>query len=133
VTRFLLDTNIISDVFKNPEGRAVAGLRAYRTEEIGTSLIVAGEIRYGLVKNRNMRGLERLEMFLGAITVWPLESAVDEAYAEFRHAAARSGVGIGANDLWIAAHAAVLSATLVTNDRAFGDIPGLTVENWLRP
>lgn len=133
MTRYLLDTNIISDVFRNPDGHAVAGLRARRNEEIGTSLIVAGEIRFGLVNNRNLRGLERLDLFLRSIMVWPLEGAADEAYAELRSAAARSGIGIGANDLWIAAHAAVLGATLVTDDRAFGGLPGLTVENWLRP
>lgn len=133
MNRYLLDTNIISDVFRNPDGRAVAGLRARFDEEIGTSLIVAGEIRFGLVNNRNMRGLERLELFLGSIVVWPLEGAADEAYAELRSAATRTGVGIGANDLWIAAHAVVLGATLVTDDRAFAELPGLTVENWLRP
>ena len=39
---------------------------------------------------------------------------------------------IGQNDLWIAAHARTLNATLVTaNEREFRRVEGLAVENWL--
>jgi tRNA(fMet)-specific endonuclease VapC len=40
---------------------------------------------------------------------------------------------IGANDLFIAAHALTLNAVLVTDDTAeFSRVDGLMVENWLR-
>jgi predicted nucleic acid-binding protein len=39
---------------------------------------------------------------------------------------------MGANDMWIAAHSLWLDAILVTDDRRFGSVPGLNVENWLR-
>jgi tRNA(fMet)-specific endonuclease VapC len=40
---------------------------------------------------------------------------------------------IGANDLFIAAHALSLALTLVTNNtREFGRIPNLAIENWTR-
>lgn len=44
----------------------------------------------------------------------------------------RKGTPIGANDLWIAAHALSLGLTLVTrNAREFSRVEGLRVEHWL--
>jgi len=44
----------------------------------------------------------------------------------------RSGTRIGALDMLIAAQAAALDATVVTNSgREFRRVPGLRVENWL--
>jgi tRNA(fMet)-specific endonuclease VapC len=41
---------------------------------------------------------------------------------------------IGANDLLIAAEAVALGLTLFTdNEREFGRVAGLAIENWLRP
>jgi Predicted nucleic acid-binding protein, contains PIN domain len=42
----------------------------------------------------------------------------------------RRGVGLGAFDLMIAAHALALDAVLVSNDRAFAQVPGLKLDNW---
>jgi tRNA(fMet)-specific endonuclease VapC len=40
---------------------------------------------------------------------------------------------IGPNDLWIAAHALALGATLVTNnERDFRRVEGLKIENWAK-
>ncbi|NDV87120.1 PIN domain-containing protein [Aurantimonas aggregata] len=132
MTRFLLDTNIISDVFRNPGGRVDNALRERQNAGIGTSLIVVGEILYGLKKNQNMRGLQRFEVFMRSISVWALEPPVATIYGEVRNACERMGKSVGPNDLWIAAHAVALDATLVTDDRAFEHISALTVENWLR-
>jgi tRNA(fMet)-specific endonuclease VapC len=46
----------------------------------------------------------------------------------------KAGTPIGPNHLLIAAHARALDLVLVTdNEREFSRVPGLTVENWLRP
>ena len=64
----------------------------------------------------------------------PLEIGVDRTYAELRHALESSGQLIGANDLFIAAHALEQDATLVTDNVAeFQRVPGLRIENWVRP
>ena len=132
MTRYLLDTNIISDLFRNPGGKVDQALRARIGEEIGTSLIVRGEILFGLKKNNNVRGLHRFEMLLDSITVWPLEEPAEDRYAALRVDMERHGHEIGANDLWIAAQSLALDAIVVTDDRAFQRLPGLKVENWLR-
>ena len=55
-----------------------------------------------------------------------------EHYAAIRSDLERRGLIIGANDMWIAAHALALNLTLVTNNiREFNRIPGLNVENWV--
>ena len=62
-----------------------------------------------------------------------LEAPVDAIYGDLRADLERRGIGIGANDLWIAAHTLSLGLTLVTaNQREFARVPGLTIENWLR-
>ncbi|VVH64881.1 VapC toxin protein, partial [uncultured Gammaproteobacteria bacterium] len=39
---------------------------------------------------------------------------------------------IGNNDLWIAAHACSLGATLISNNlKEFERVPGLKTENWV--
>jgi len=55
-------------------------------------------------------------------------------YAEIRADLKRRGVMIGANDLFIAAHALALGLTLVTNNTAeFERVPNLRLENWTLP
>lgn len=132
MTRYLLDTNVISDAIRNPGGAVDAALRRHAADEIGTSLIVHGEMTFGLRRNQNMRGRMRLEVFLQAIEIWPLEAPVAETYGELRARLEREGRPMGANDLWIAAHAVALDATLVTDDQAFSQVAGLKTENWLR-
>lgn len=132
MTRYLLDTNIISDLFRNPGGAIDRALRSRSGHEIGTSLVVKGEILFGLKKNNSLRGLRQFEVFLQSIMVWPVEEPVEDHYSNLRAAVERRGDPMGANDLWIAAHALALGAVVVTDDRAFRRMPGLKVENWLR-
>lgn len=57
---------------------------------------------------------------------------MDWEYGEIRTGLEDAGTPIGANDLWIAAHARHVGATVVTaNTREFSRVPGLSVENWL--
>lgn len=132
MTRYLLDTNIISDLFRNPGGAIDRALRAREGQEIGTSLIVKGEILFGLKKNNNLRGIRHLELLLESIRVWPLEEPTEDRYAVLRTQMERSGDQVGANDLWIAAQALAIDAIVVSDDRAFQRMPGLKVENWMR-
>jgi tRNA(fMet)-specific endonuclease VapC len=65
--------------------------------------------------------------------VLPLEAPVDVVYGALRARMEEVGQPIGANDLFVAAHALALRCTLVTdNEREFSRIKALPVENWLR-
>lgn len=131
--RFLLDTNIVSDLVRQPQGRVAAKLAEVGEDAIATSIIVAAELRYGAGKKASPRLTRQLEAVLGAIEILPLEAPADARYGELRAALERAGTPIGANDLLIAAHALALDMVLVTdNMREFERVVGLRVENWLR-
>lgn len=130
--RYLLDTNIISDLIRNPQGRAAQRLRHVGEDAVCTSVVAAGELRYGAAKKGSAALLRRVEDFLAGVDVAPLDAPTDAKYGAIRAELEAAGEPIGANDLWIAAHACALGVILVTaNEREFRRVKGLAVENWL--
>jgi tRNA(fMet)-specific endonuclease VapC len=131
--RFLLDTNIVSDLMRHPHGKISDRISEVGEDDVCTSIVVAAELRYGSTRKNSARLTSQLEAVLGALEVLPLEAPVDAVYGAIRADLERNGQPIGANDLLIAAHALALDLTLVTdNGREFSRIDGLRVENWLR-
>ncbi len=131
--RYLLDTNIISDLIRDPHGIVNQRIGAVAENAVCTSIIVASELRYGAAKKGSARLSAQLEAVLGAMDVLALEPPCDETYGQIRAALERRGMLIGPNDLLIAAHALSLGCILVTdNEGEFRRVEGLTVENWLR-
>ena len=129
---YLLDTNVISDLVRNPTGSAAAALDRVGDDNVFTSIIVAGELRFGARNKGSARMTERVEKALKRIRVVSLEEPADRRYAEIRHELLRRGLPIGANDFLIAAHALATDSILVTaNQREFSRVPGLRTENWL--
>ncbi len=97
-------------------------------ETICTSLIVAAELRFGALKKGSKRLSAQLEAVMAALDILPLESPVDERYAELRMVLEGAGTPIGSNDMLIAAHTLALGLTLVTaNEGEFRRVPGLAV------
>lgn len=130
--RFLLDTNIISAMMRSPLGEVSRRIAEVGEDSICTSIVVAAELRFGAVKSANPALIERVELILSAIDTLPFEPPADRHYAQIRHDLGQQGQLIGPNDLLIAAHALALELTVVTaNEREFGRVPGLKVENWL--
>jgi tRNA(fMet)-specific endonuclease VapC len=129
---YLLDTNIISDIIRNPTGSAARHIEQIDPKDICTSIVVAAELRYGCAKSGSARLLAKVQALLETIPVLPLDVPVDSAYGGIRAALEAAGQTIGLNDLLIGAHAHALGLTLVTaNMGEFNRIPGLAVENWL--
>ncbi len=132
--RYLLDTNIISALEKAPDGPLLSRITVAGIDNIVTSIIVAGEMRFGIMKAQTEEQRKGLETLIGTISVLPLEAPVEREYGRIRADLERLGTPIGGNDLWIAAHAFALDLTLVTdNVSEFSRVAGLRVENWLRP
>lgn len=129
--RYLLDTNILSDIVRNPRGTAAARF-ANEFQYVCTSVICSAELRYGLAKRPSVKFAAGVIATLETIPVMSFEPDADQHYADLRAALERSGELISANDMWIAAHALALDCTLVTgNEREFRRVPGLRLENWL--
>ena len=133
MSRYLLDTNIVSDLVRNPAGRAAVHISRIGEEAVCTSIVVAAELRYGAAKKDSRRLSTQLKAILETLEILPLEQPVDNVYAALRVNLKKRGTIIGANDLLIAAHTMALGYTLVTdNEREFSRIASLTIENWLR-
>jgi tRNA(fMet)-specific endonuclease VapC len=131
--RFLLDTNIVSDLVRHPRGTISDRIAEVGEEHVCTSIIVAAELHFGATRKNSSRLTAQLEAVLGAIDVLPLEAPVDAVYGAIRARLERTGRPIGANDLLIAAHALTLGHAVVTdNEREFLRIDDLRVENWLK-
>ena len=131
--RYLLDTNVVSELVRNPRGQVTRRIREVGEAQVCTSIIVAAELRYGAAKKGSPRLAARLETVLGALEVLPFESPADAAYGELRARLEQTGRPIGGNDLLIAAQAVALGYTVVTdNEREFARIDDLRCENWLR-
>ena len=131
--RYLLDTNIVSAMVRDPHGRIAQRIRAVGENNVCTSVVVAAELRYGVTKKGSARLAAQLEAVLTALDVLALETPVDSIYGEVRTQLERTGQPIGGNDLLIAAHALSLECTVVTdNEREFRRVEGLSVDNWLR-
>jgi tRNA(fMet)-specific endonuclease VapC len=130
--RYLLDTNILSDLIKHPSGTVACRIAAVGETAVCTSIVVACELRYGAAKKGSPALSGKIGQLLEAIEVLPLEDDSDRKYGEIRAALENAGTPIGANDYLIAAHALSLGFTLVTdNVGEFSGISGLKVENWL--
>jgi tRNA(fMet)-specific endonuclease VapC len=132
--RYLLDTNVVSDLVRHPQGRISKRIRAVGEAQICTSIIVAAELRYGATKKGSPRLATQLEAVLGALDILPFEVPADTAYGVIRTRLEQIGRPIGGNDLLIAAQAVALGYTIVTdNEGEFARIDGLLHENWLKP
>jgi tRNA(fMet)-specific endonuclease VapC len=130
---YLLDTNTLSDLIRQPQGRVADRIEAVGEENVLTSVIVACELRYGAAKRGSRRLTKQVEAVLGALAIRSLESDVEGIYATIRVALEKKGTPIGAHDMLIAAHARAIDAVCVTDNVAeFKRVPSLRVENWLR-
>lgn len=130
--RYLLDTNILSALIREPQGRVakLLGQRGY--DRVCTSLIVAAELRFGALKRGSSALTKKVNDLLAALPILPVEAGVDAIYARIRLALERAGTPIGPNDLLIAAQALDQERILVTDNlNEFHRVPDLQVENWL--
>jgi tRNA(fMet)-specific endonuclease VapC len=131
--RYLLDTNVVSDLVRRPQGPVAERIRRTGEASVCTSILVAAELRFGAEKKGSARLIAQVEAVLGVFDVLPLEAPADAVYGTLRVRLERMGQPIGGNDLLIAAQTVALGYTLVTdNEREFTRIAELPVENWLR-
>lgn len=134
---WLLDTNILSKVMKQPDGALGQRLRQVSDQYPGalvTSIINECELCFGAARVNSVALSGKIFNLLQLIPAQPLTADVAGHYATIRTHLERQGTPIGPNDTLIAAHALALGCTLVTdNETEFRRVPGLKVENWLAP
>lgn len=131
--RYSLDTNIVSDLIRRPRGTVRNRLHEIGLQTVCVSTVVAGELRFGALNGGSNERRARVDAVLNLLAVAPVQPFAASAYGAIRDQLQRQGTPIGANDLWIAAHALAEGLVLVTDDEAeFSRVGGLEIENWLR-
>ena len=129
---FMLDTNICIYAIKEKPQKVIDRVRALRMSDLGISSIVLSELEYGAEKSSNpVQNRVALMQFLAGIDIAGYDAAAARHYGEIRTYLESNGQIIGAMDMLVAAHARSLGVTLVTNnEKEFGRVPGLKIENW---
>ena len=125
----MLDTNIVSHLFKK-HPQVVTRMAGLLPEEVCISSITEAELRYGADKKQSNALKETILSFLDTITICDWDSEAAATYGELRAAMEKKGKVMGDLDQLIAAHAISRGTTVVTNDRAFGMVQDLIVEDW---
>lgn len=129
----MLDTNIISDLLRNPGGSAAKRIADVGPDAICVSIITAAELRYGCARKGSAKLSAHVEAILDSVQVLAFDVPSDAEYGGIRADLEAAGKPIGPNDLLIAAHACAAGAILVTdNTGEFSRVRGLRVENWIR-
>jgi tRNA(fMet)-specific endonuclease VapC len=132
--QFLLDTNIASYAIKGNVPRVRERLLKIPVSEVGISVVTEAELRFGVARLPQAARLAlAVEEFLLRVEVLPWNSAAARHYANLRTALEQHGEPMGNLDLMIAAQALAAGVILVSNDRVFRRVKGLTVEDWSRP
>ena len=132
---YMLDTDISSYIMKRSHPVVLRRLQSVEVSEVSISAITKSELLYGVeVSPQRQRDEVAIRAFLRHVQVldFSAEAALD--YARIRADLKLRGLLIGANDLFIAAHALSLGLILVTNNTGeFGRVKGLKLENWAEP
>lgn len=133
--KYMLDTNICIYLAKNKSKAISIKLKKLNLGQVGISVITFGELCYGVEKSQHVeRSLENLNSIVSLILPIQMSSNVASYYGKIRADLSSKGKTIGANDLWIAAHALDLGVTLVTNNtKELKRVDGLSLENWAVP
>lgn len=134
MTLWLLDTNTVSFAVHQKSAALDKRLARLGPNPLCVSAISYGEVRFGLAQKPEARRLARnINDFFSEVRVLPWTEVTAETYGTLRAAMKRAGRSLAPLDMLIAAHALEAGATLVSNDSAFRNVPGLTVEDWTRP
>ena len=132
--RYMLDTDTCSYIMKRSSQPVMKRLRAVPVTSVCISVITKSELLYVEVSPRHMQDATALQAFLPHVEVLEFPDDAATHYAQIRADLKKRGQMIGANELFIAAHARSLGLRLVTNNVAeFSRVKGLTLENWTVP
>ncbi|MFZ0285539.1 MAG: type II toxin-antitoxin system VapC family toxin [Terriglobales bacterium] len=131
--RYMLDTDTCSYIMKRSNDAVVQRLRKVPVSEVCMSVITKSELLFGVeLSPRRRQDESALDAFLRYVEVLDFPDIASVHYAKIRAGLKTRGTMIGANDLFIAAHARSLGLTLVTNNtREFARVPKLAIENWI--
>lgn len=129
----LLDTDTCIAILRGNE--EVIARRAVEPDTVNTTWVTAAELYFGAAKsvapdeNRVL-----VDAFLDSMEVLSPGLGAAQAFGHAKALLQRAGTPLADADLMIAGIAIAEGATVVTgNRRHFGRIPGVQLEDWIRP
>ena len=124
----ILDTNGLSAV---AEGEAALEPILRKVAQIALPVIVLGEYRYGISQSRHRLHYERwLAEYLPLFRILDIEERTTISYSIIRTELKKAGTPIPSNDVWIAALCRQYSLPLLSRDRHFDAVSGITRFDW---
>lgn len=124
----ILDTNGLSAM---AEGESALESTLRKAAEIYVPVIVLGEYRYGISQSRKRAHYERwLVQYLPAFRVLEIDERTTISYSAVRTELKKAGTPIPSNDVWIAALCRQHSLPLLSRDRHFDAVSGITRLSW---
>jgi len=130
--RYMLDTDICSYIMKRSNKPVLRRLARTPVSEVCISVVTKAELLFGVeISPQRHQDEAALGAFLSYVAILDFPDQASLHYAQIRADLKTRGAMIGANDLFIAAHARSLGLTLVTNNtREFGRVRNLAIDNW---
>jgi len=124
----ILDTNGLS-AFAEGNGALEPILRT--AAQVAIPVIVLGEYRYGISQSRHRSHYQRwLDEYLPEFRILDIDERTAISYNAIRAELKKAGTPIPANDVWIAAVCRQHSLPLISRDRHFDAVPGITRLAW---
>lgn len=124
----ILDTNGLSAL--------VDGDQAFKSilrqaTDLAIPVIVLGEFRYGISQSRHRTFYERwLAEYLRKFRTLDIDEGTTIPYGAIRAELKRAGTPIPVNDVWISALCRQHSMPLISRDRNFDAVSGITRVSW---
>ena len=133
---YLLDTNIVSELFRPaPDERVISAFRTY-DGMMAIPAVVWHELLYGLARLPDGQRKRRIragiyDVVAPSLPVLPYTETAAALHADMRATAEAMGASLAYVDGMVAATARSNNLLLVTRNTAHFDcVPGLPVENW---
>lgn len=133
MTRYLLDTNMVSYALKGTYPAVRKRIAAAPPAALSISAVTQSELIYGIALRPQATSLAAVVTeFLRWVEVADWSTQVAQVHGALRAKLRTRGIGVETFDLMIAAHALALDAVLVSRDGVFKSVDGLKLEDWTR-
>ena len=132
MTKYLLDTNILSYFAKGANVELTKKILSIKPEQRYLNWVVQQELLYGVYRKQRFDLEVKYQNFFKVCNIIYPDSQIVEFCAKLEAQLDSKGIIIGLEDIWIASTCLVKNLTLVTNNiKHFMNIEGLMVENWV--
>ena len=128
---YMLDTDICSYLIKGCSEELLINLNRHNEDTICISSITYAELLFGATRINSKKIMMKIDAIVQKVDIIHFDDQAAFFYSKIRNELEQNGIPIGNMDILIAACALSSRAILITNnEKHFGRIPNLHMENW---